>query len=287
MQIYYTRCKHCGQVYTYNTYGNEDGCTHEYRADCAKVIQSIPVKFEPRWQRLDNPYFIELFQRIEKSENEKKEKRKKEMGDNMWPEMVPILLSSWGEYDNCAEMHHAGKHYRMYWNDDNPDVREFYIEMEYDLINNKFTDVPWRHYENGGYEDYYYHQHIERLKYDEELQDVKPMSPPMGQLLYFDIKDGSSKFDWMSDYKYTPSKQVYVKPPKKKHKLESFTYDGNGYSIKEMIKTGNYYYDGKSVISVKKGININDLMDNMEYEYTIEYYEDDRLKETLANIRIK
>lgn len=278
MQTYMCRCKICNQTYWYNTYGNEDERTDEYCPDCAKIINSIPKKFEPRWKEIDEPHLLELFQRIEQSEKEKEEKIQKEIEEGkrekpILPKMVPLLMCSWGPWENCVEIHHNGIHYRMYWNDDTPDQREFRIEMEYDLTKKEFTSEPWKHYEKGGFKDYYHHQHSPKKKYFDPIQEIR-MSEPMGWIPFLDM---GVKPDWTGPVDDRPNP----------HALRTYIRTLSGAGVRNMVKEGRYCYSGKVDILVGEGVSIDSLVDFLQYECTLEYRDDDRTRETLKSIKIK
>ena len=142
------RCKHCNREYTYCTYGNgeqygtEAGCSRDYCSDCQKAIDNAlnnnPKKYEPRLQKITDANEIII---INKIFDEEKEKYFKEV--KLYAAKV---IGDWG-YKNveCCYIDNI-EFYRCF--NDNNEI-EIKVSMEYDLINDKFTEKRYREYGHG------------------------------------------------------------------------------------------------------------------------------------------
>lgn len=185
MQHFILRCKHCQKEYTYCTYGNgpewgtEEGCSQEYCAECQKAINKalevIPVKFKPIPVEIDKPELFDILDKI-KEEDDKKDYLK----------MTSITL---GEYDNIDKYTHDGKTYYIEYNDDTPEERHLFVEMEYDILKKEITKHYWR---ADNYCDSYIHGRNIHKDMKIALDKVKPtqLPPPSGKLTYLGVDLG-------------------------------------------------------------------------------------------------
>lgn len=259
------RCKHCQKEYTYCTYGNghkygtEDGCSMEYCAECQKAINDalgkIPVKFEGRFQSINEPRLFPLFDKI----------REDSVKDSYFNLGGITKVYCCGDYDNCDTYTHNGVKFNVEYNDDTPNDKHISVEMEYDLIEKKFTGNPWKE----EYKDSYIHgrnaaRDLKRKLGEIKEIDVNPMSPPTGLPFFNDVL-----WDVVPPNKEVPNKDSQ-KP--KENKLHSYKIHANGAHIKFDCKNG-WGCEHKRV--VLENIDENSLIDFLEYEYVVEYYEDE------------
>lgn len=186
MQHLRLRCKHCQREYVYCTYGNgeeygtEAGCSMHYCAECQKAIDEalakIPVKFGCR--RMEITPSKELMVLFKKVKDEQEKEAQKIKDGNRLPIIrhvpYPFPCSEYDNFDTCT---YNGRTFTIEWNDDAPEKVRITLEMEYNFIENKFTDNYWRSEHKNGY------THSRPIK-AEELHPVQPMSEPLGKLFY-------------------------------------------------------------------------------------------------------
>lgn len=146
MQHWILRCKHCGKEYTYRTYGNKDGCSQDYCGDCQTAIdyalKAIPVRFEHRAVEFEpSDELKEKLRRI----HEKELKRETEQ---LFPRISKI--EPYKGYDSGEEYQCDFIRYYVRWNKANEGEKHYFVEKEYDLLNDCFTDKYW-HYEGQDY----------------------------------------------------------------------------------------------------------------------------------------
>lgn len=261
-------CKHCHKEYTYCTYGNgpeygtEAGCSMTYCAECQKAIDDalnkIPVKFEPKYLEINEPRLLLLFEKIRIDYLNKHE-------NDSLPRIVPVLPDS-GEYDIIEMYTHKGKTYLVEWNTDTPNEKHISVRMMYDVIKNEFTNNFWMNDDNTPTNAYYRRtSFIKRFK-NEPLSPVKPMAPPIGVLHYMEP-------EWEIELpKFEP------KIPK--HELRSYSNYSDGYRIKSLVKNGR---NSDCETRVADGIDVNLLIDFVDYEYTCVKYDDENF-ETITKI---
>lgn len=136
------RCAHCQKLYTYCTYGNgpeygtDEGCSRTYCAECQKAIDAaldaIPVKFRPVQVEIhDDSVLVEL---------DRIKKKFSELDDGMFPQAMQMVCD---EYSNIDKFTYDGSVYYVKYNDKSPDDRHLFVEMEYDILNEKVTDRYW------------------------------------------------------------------------------------------------------------------------------------------------
>lgn len=263
MEHFKIRCKHCQKEYIYCTYGNgpeygtEKGCSMEYCAECQKAIddalRKIPLKFRHEFVPIDEPLLLPVFQKIKSNESEYR-----------FPTFTRMFCR--GNYDNIDEYIHDGIIYRVEWDDDKPEGLHVSVDMEYDIENNKLTGKPWKTDEK----DRYRHGRNSSKdlscsleKFTNEKTPVTPMEYPTGRLFFNDVL-----WDSKCDQSLT-----FIKAKKEKHRLCSYTYSQKGIGIKMDVKHG-YGVDKKKII-FDNGVDPENLIDFVEYEYTVEGYEDE------------
>ena len=259
MEHFKIRCKHCQKEYIYCTYGNgpeygtAKGCSMEYCAECQKAIddalRKIPLKFRHEFVPIDEPLLLPVFQKIKSNESEYR-----------FPTFTRMFCR--GNYDNIDEYIHDGIIYRVEWDDDKPEGLHVSVDMEYDIENNKLTGKPWKTDEK----DRYRHGRNSSKdlscsleKFTNEKTPVTPMEYPTGRLFFNDLKCDQSL--------------TFIKAKKEKHRLCSYTYSQKGIGIKMDVKHG-YGVDKKKII-FDNGVDPENLIDFVEYEYTVEGYEDE------------
>lgn len=177
------RCKHCHKEYTYCTYGNgpeygtEEGCSKEYCAECQKAIDEalsrIPVKCQMKPVEVDMPEMLPILADI---------KRRLSEDNGKFPNVTRLLG---GTYDNVEIYTYQGKTYRVEYNDDTPDDKHLFVEMEYDLVNKKVTEKYWR--AKDYQETYYYARTFGSLFRKMKKVTENKLPEPSGQLLYMSI----------------------------------------------------------------------------------------------------
>lgn len=271
------RCKHCQKEYTYCTYGNgpeygtEEGCSMDYCAECQKAIDDalgkIPLKFCHEFVPINEPLLLPVFQEI-------KNNYAKHPSGLCWPMFTRMYCC--GNYDNIDEYIHNGILYRVEWDDDKPEELHVSVDMEYDIENKRLTGKPWiteekdrySHGRNSG-------KALERTF--KEIEKVKPvpMSEPMGNLFYMESK---------CDFEWDITAPKSEKKPEKVHRLCSYTFSQRGVGIKIDAKRG-YGTEHRKVV-FDKGVKPEKLIDFIEYEYTVEGYDDENTIQ-YKNIHIK
>lgn len=269
MRYFVLRCKHCQKEYTYCTYGNgpihgtEEGCSMEYCAECQKAIDDalgkIPVKFRHEFVPIDEPQLYPVFQGI-------KDAAKNEIVKNFSEGICfpsAFRLHCCGDYDNIDEYVHKGILYRVEWNDYEPDNLHVSVDMEYDIENKTLTGKPWKCDENDSY------RHGRNSSKDlsrtfKNSMHIAPMEGPTG-LLFFN--------DCIQNIDFT--EYIPCNKNKKEHILRSYTYCQTGKAIKTDARVG-HGADNKKII-FDDGIDVEKLIDFIEYEYTVEEYEDENV----------
>lgn len=267
MQHYILRCKHCQREYTFCTYGNgpeygtEEGCSMEYCAECQKAIDKafgvIPIKFKPERKEIKEPLLLELFSKIREEEKKKKAEKEKDLS-------FPLVVCSCSDpdnYDNIETFVHNHKKYQVKWNDKTPDDKHLFVFIEYDILNKKYTDRPWRYDEINSYS---FHRNAmkmmtESLAMSSESVPVRPLGRPTGTLFFTD-------FMWDLN-----TKKNVIETPKPVHVLETHNLNDTGAGIKARVKYGFH----QCKVKVKKGINIKKLIDYVDYKYYYEGYKDE------------
>ena len=272
------RCKHCHKEYTYCTYGNgpeygtEEGCSMEYCAECQKAIDNalgkIPLKFRHEFVPINEPLLLPVFQEIKSSEA-------KYPPGLCWPTITRLFYC--GNYDNIDEYVHKGILYRVEWDDDKPEELHVSVDMEYDIENNKLTGNPWTtdekdSYRHGRNSSKDLSRSLE--KFANEKLSVVPMGKPAGHLFFSD-------FTWDLKCNQSPTP---IKTKKEKHRLCSYTYFQKGIGIKIDAEHG-YGTEHKKVV-FDNGVDPEKLIDFIEYEYTVEGYDDENSIQ-YKNIHIK
>lgn len=262
MEHFILRCKHCHKEYTYCTYGNgpeygtEEGCSMEYCAECQKAIDNalgkIPVKFEGKFQPIDEPLLFPLFDKI-------REDIKKKQEDDYFNLGGLTKIYCCGDYDNCDTYTHNGLKFNVEYNDDAPNDRHVSVEMEYDLTEKKFTGKPWK----TDAKDSYIHGRNTAKDFARAVKDKiyepKAMSEPTGKLFF-------------NDFMWDVVPTIKEEPKPKEHKLHNYKTHANGAHIKFDYENGQGCEHKRVVL---KNIDKNSLIDFLEYEYVVEYYEDE------------
>lgn len=102
-----------------------------------------------------------------------------------------------GEYDNIDKYTHDGKIYYIEYNDDTPEERHLFVEMEYDILKKEVTKNYWR---ADRHDDSYMHGRdmCKDMKRAFELSKTKTMQlpPPQGKLFYGELNLGEDDFIW-------------------------------------------------------------------------------------------
>ena len=259
-------CQHCHREYTYCTYGNgpeygtEEGCSMTYCAECQKAIDEtlakIPVRFTKRFMEIKEPRLLPLFDKIKKKVDE-------ETKTNKLPRIQPLLPDS-GKYDIIEMYYHKGKTYLVEWDEDTPNDKHISVRMMYDTQKNEFTNSYWPNDDNAPVQTYYRQRSWikEMMKTCAEPLPVKPMAEPISKLHYM---------EYMGDFTWEikPShKEEHYKPRPKEHILRTHEVMNDGRHLKGYIK-----YNSNVVLDLD--INFNDLIDFVDYKYTIEKYDDE------------
>lgn len=273
MQHIHRICKHCHREYTYCTYGNgpeygtEEGCSMTYCAECQKAIDEalakIPVRFVQRFMEIKEPRLLPLFDKIKKRVDEQTETAK-------FPRIQPVLPDS-GNYDIIEMYYHKGKTYLVEWNEDTPNDKHISVRMMYDTQKKEFTNSYWPNDDSTPPQTYYRQRSwVKEVKemmgtYAEPLP-VKPMAEPIGKLQYMEYMGGKNNITFW-DIK-TSHKAEYYKQRPKEHILRTHELMNDGIHLKGYIK-----YNNNVVLDVD--IDPNDLIDFVDYKYTIEKYDDE------------
>lgn len=261
MQSYIIRCKHCQKEYS----TSEDGASMEYCPECQKAIdkalKKIPVKFKPRQMEIVEPMLFPLFDRI-KCEDEEKRKN----GELVWPAVIGLSGEPFDGYDNIDVFIHNRKKYLVKYNDETPDDKHIYVSMVYDILNEKLTNQPWR-YDTGN--EYVHYRNLMK-DMTESLKELYvnqiPMKPPRGDL--FSMYDLS---EWtLHD---TSIKHGSVDRTQREHILKTRFHERTGAQIKNDVKYGWY----NTTVRVADGIDVEKLIDFVDYKYTYEQYDDENV----------
>ena len=191
MQHFRRRCKHCGKVYTYCTYGNgpkygtQEGCSMDYCADCQNAIDDalgkIPRRYEVKYTLLDDSNDKGISKtRIELNKIFDEEKEKYESIPNLIN--VVQMIPNWNYesvercFIDCVE------YFRCTKEDGSTDFR---IGMEYDVIDNKFTGNKYFDNKNP-YRRYAPVAQVRWSKINTEIKP-KPLPLPKGDLSYMTL----------------------------------------------------------------------------------------------------
>lgn len=197
MEHWILRCKHCYREYTYCTYGNgpeygtEEGCSKEYCAECQKAIDNalskINRKFMPRLKEIDDKSLLEHFDKI---------KEQDDIEDNPFGRVVPFEFED-SDYDVIETYYYNNNKYKVKYYDDNKDDKHIFVDMEYDLINECFTNKRWRYSVQNSY--YHTRNYIKDMSKSMKHLDVIPINTiqePTGKLFWMDFNtddDGSNR----------------------------------------------------------------------------------------------
>lgn len=237
----------------------------DYCAECQKAIDDalskIPIKFGGRFMEITpTDELLALFKQV-KDEQDEEERLASKSGNGL-PIVRAIPFSSFigGDHDNVDTCTYKGRVFRIEWDDDKPDEKHVWVQMEYDFIEKKFTDKYW----GVDNKDTYIHSRPPRAK---EFIPVKPMSPPIGKLQYMD-------FDW--EIARSQNSKPYVPP----HEKIGYTRTYDGATIKRMFEDSINRHETK--LLVQQPAILYPFMD-----YTVEYekYRDEDF-ETVTNIKL-
>lgn len=258
MQHFILRCKHCQKEYTYCTYGNgpdygtEEGCSMDYCAECQKAIDKalsqIAVKFVAKPVEIFEPRLLDVFKEI-KDEYQSTNK-------NSFP--FTQVLFNLNEYDIVETYIHNNKKYQVKWNEDTPDEKHIFLFMEYDVVNEQFTNKVWKFDEKDSYTyssnpAKTLQKHLEQHKITESTMPL-----PTGKLLY----NGFIDFDWDIERFNVPKREP-------EHILRTVTVDATGEDIKRMVKNRVYMADLTEIAK---------LVDKVDYRFVYEKYDDENMK---------
>lgn len=277
MQHIKCRCKHCQKTYYYCTYGNgpdygtEAGCSMDYCGKCQTAINNslskIPVKFTSRFKEI-KPSFG-----IDKVLNKIKEEKTRDIVEHENREalidlILPVVYSYvFSEYDNVETYTHYGKTFRVEWNDGEEDKKHYFLEMEWDMLEKKFTGKAWG---TETYDDTYKrHKSIKPFSSGFKPSEIKAasMSQPMGKLFYME-----PLADWDLD---TP----HSEPKPKEHTLRTWNSTYTGFQIKCLLSSGR----ANEEVVLGEGISIEDIEDALNYNTEHQRYEDEDI-ETITKI---
>lgn len=268
MQHLTLRCKHCQKEYIYCTYGNgpefgtESGCSREYCSKCQRAIDfalsSIPVKYRKEYQEIHEPRLLELFAEIEK--------RSKEVVycDDM---LIPLEINKvvCSDYDNSTTIQHNHKEYVVEWNNETPDEKHIYMLCEFDCLRNEFSGNYWRI--DSGLDYFSNNSVIKRVT--DELIPVSPMEKPR-ELVDYMCYD--------NDFSVSSGKTNGILHTNRE--LRTYSKQMDGKQLKIWSKNGN----NNSVPKVKEGINVEELVDFVDYTANFEKYSDSN-EELLVEIK--
>ncbi len=276
MQHYYVRCKHCHREYLYCTYGNgpeygtEEGCSRDYCSECQKAIDNalgkIPVKYTGKFKVIDStPELMEFFRQVSIAYNNKVEND--EHKGVFFPRIVPVFPAGCcaSDYDNVDTCVYNGRMFIIEYNDGEYKNARVSLEMEYDCINNCFTNKYW--VERG--KAYYGHRRPYKLM-SKDLVPVQPMSPPSG--FSFKLLEPTN---WDLVHKYEPKEQK-----KPEHNKRTYTRVYSGSMVSKILTEARD--DTKVAIP---DYDINSLYDWMDYQITYEKYEDEGF-ETITDVKL-
>jgi hypothetical protein len=235
----------------------------EYCADCQKAIDDalgkIPKKYTWKW--LEIRPALGLFEALADTK-EKVEKARKESD---LPIIVknPIFCST---YDNADTYVRDGIEYLVEWNDSAPEDKHVHVKMEYDLTHNRFTNNVWM---VDTRETYY---HARPFKWEEKTIEVKPMSLPLGKLLYLDPID----LGW----ELTAPKIEKRKP---QHIRREYSRVYGGATVRGLLTDE---YEAHRCKNGCPDVDPDDLYDFLDYECAFVKYDDEDF-ETITKIRVK
>ena len=272
MQHIKCRCKHCHKTYYFCTYGNgpdygtEPGCSMEYCGECQtainKAFSDIPVKFKPKYKEIAPSLGLEkVLDNIKKEQIKKRE-------TYAWP---TVYTSGTDEgYDNVESYTHNGKTFRVEWNDDTPDDKHYFIEMEWDIVNLVYTGNHWE--ANNNNDSYTYYQTFRKLnrKLTKSLSKFQvgsiqyKMPTPSANLYYWDV--------------IVPK----TKPKPKEHILRTWTGTYTGEGIKVLLDHGR----ALEKVVLGDGLSRDDLIDILDYKTEHQRYDDENI-ETITKIEVK
>lgn len=257
MQSYIIRCKHCQKEYS----TSEDGASMEYCPECQRAIDNalskIPVKFKEKQIEIFEPMLFPLFDRIRK-ENEEKQKN----GEIGWPGVIG-LSGPFDGYDNMDVFIHNRKKYAVKYNDETPEDRHIYVSMVYDILNEKFTNQPWG-YDTGN--EYVHYRNVMKDMTETLFVNQIPMESPRRDLFFVDALSEWTLHD-------TAIQDTPIDRTQKEHTLKTRFCEGTGAQIKSHIKYGWY----KTTVNAANGIDIEKLIDFVDYKYVYQQYEDENV----------
>ena len=264
MQSYLLRCKHCHSEYSWGSHDN--GSSKEYCPRCQKAIdralKRIKVKYNPKEKEIFEPMLFPLFEELK----EKEEKRKSD--GFSWPSIIS-LYEPYDGFDNMDVVYHNRKRYAIKWNDATPDDKHIYMSFIYDEFKKEYVNRPWMYDESESY------THSRNIMNDmtNMLHSVKaePLPNPVGQLNYMNLP---VEWEIKSDHQW---EQIHIQ---KEHKLKTRNISREGWEIKNDVKYG--WYD--TTVKVADGIDIEKLLDYVDYQYTYEQYEDENVA-TITSIK--
>ena len=184
MQHIRRRCKHCGKAYTYCTYGNgpeygtQEGCSMDYCAECQNAINDalakIPLRVVKKYTLVD----AKEIERISKIFEEEKEKyystpklfNLRKMIPDWNCESVEMCYIDGTEYYKCVEY---------------DGTISYKVAVEYDVIEENFTGKNY--FEIDVHNGYVSVIQFRWPKFNSEIE-VRPMTPPKGDLFYIEPK---------------------------------------------------------------------------------------------------
>ena len=222
MRSWICRCKHCGKEYSYQASG--EGCNNklnneEYCPECMKAIlnalEKIPVRFEHRWHECERPddKIIERLKELKKEDDEKIAKENEEFRQEQLnnPHSLfnhnfdgldePLTLPRFQKFEYFPDDIKTAAEFCYDWvrysvsspTDDLFDENARWMKVEeYDLVDKKFTGRRWYDKTRESYEPITV-RHWMKIK--PEDVEVRPLSPPCGNLLFMDILSHGEKKD--------------------------------------------------------------------------------------------
>ena len=190
MQHYTLRCKHCGSIYTYCTYENNDGCSKDYCGECQtainNVLNKIPKKISKRIDILtDKAEQLRLDSIFDINKHKyEMDKHLEDVSNHSLPTIVPVI-ANWG-YKTVERCYiNRVEYYRCVKDDGTFDIK---VAKEYDLIKNEYTGELYVEIDkNNGYE----YTPVTQSKFPvaTELVPVQPMSPPRADITFINVLD--------------------------------------------------------------------------------------------------
>ena len=157
----------------------------EYCGECQTAItnalSNIPVKFKAKFKEITPSLgIIKMLSNI-KEVNVKEEEAKV----CHWP---TVFMCGSGEgYDNIETYTHEWKTFRIEWDDDKPEDKHYFIEMEWDIANHGYTG---KHWDAKTYNDTYtLHKSFKPITKALENVLVKAMDEPKGNLFYHGLPE--------------------------------------------------------------------------------------------------